>query len=1597
VLFEIGSSKTITVDDDGEADFQKIQYAIDNATSGDTIRVWAGTYYENVVVNKTVSLVGNASANTTMDGGGNGDVVRITADWVNMSNFRVIRSKDERGGITISSDHNHIYDNNCSLNGLGIKLSAAHSNKISNNICNKNSHGIELTNSDNNNISLNTCNGNDNAGLSFYSNNDNNIVYKNICVGGFWGIHLHNCDYTNINRNQFKENNYGSWIAGSSSWNDFQNNTWDDNKDTGLYVMDGSNNNNIINDTFIGHDIYALRLNGRYNFVENNEIMHNYYGITIGNRNNEVKNSTILSNSGYGIAIYTNNNVIENNTIRDNKKGIYVDNKAENNNVHGNQISGSRLYGIDASKNSGRIVNATDNDWGHPSGPYHSTKNQYGEGDNVTDNVDFDPWIGYRVIPVHNIDQDTHYESIQEAIDDASSRETIRVYNGTFHENIVIDLPISIIGNGSSNSKICGIEESQEFDFTYAVTITADDITLEGFTIEGRGDMYIGLVLSGNDSTFRDLYVTKNTFGIIIGGSDNRIEDCQFSEIDYSGVHGISPIDMITAAVNLVVEDTIFTRNGIDITGNEMKFIDSHTYQNCMVDDESLLYYSNMENFDIINDCGQIFLANCENVKIENQIMTGRYKGITIMFSEAINITNCNVSGGLAGIVANNSQKVNIFDNEFTSNGFFGGIYLNESSAVEIMNNSFINNHNGILIHDSQDNIITRNTIKYSEYAGILTEYSSSYSLIEGNVISHGDIGILLRNDGGHHRVCNNSINIHSYDGIRIDTSHWNDFVNNTISNCDGIDIDNSNHISFENCSSHSNSYAFSVSDSKDIQIYHSYIYLNSRGISIDGSSDIEIHRCDITENDNYGLSTSQSAINASLNYWNHYNGPYHASENPDTNGDEIKGSNIKFRPWLRSPTDNEIPIAIIEEISPNPALEGEYISFEGSGIDEYRISRYAWRSTLDNEFFNSTDDYFICNWLTNGTHTIFLKVLDKYGIWSGEASQELIIHDVPIANIISISPQVSPLNGSIHFSGSATGEATGPENEVLYTWRSVKQGLLYNGINPEFSLCNLSLGNHHIFLKVRNGIGIWSEEIQYPDAIIITEHPQAFIDVISPNFILDAALNYSIELEGHGEDDGFITRYAWRSSLMGEFYNGTDSKIVMTNFTVGIHELMLSVEDNNGLWSNWTVFKFIIVNQRPTAYIDSIHPPTSYFGNPVTFIGSGTDDDIITGYSWRSDIDGLLSEEQTFSLSNLSNGTHTIFLEIMDANSAWSDEVYTELVINGIPIAMIESVSKNPAMGGESITFVGNGTDDNDIVVFVWWSNIDGEIYNGTEPSFSISYLSFGTHTIHLRVLDDQGSWSEKVTTTLTIEQKQKDITRPTITITAPDSGSTVKENVTFSGTASDNINVLKVEYRFAGAHEWSQTKTTTDWSFSLDTTQLEDGEYSIELRSFDGIQYSEIDALTFTIDNIEDEDSGDSDEFFLMRQIGPLPLIGYLGILIGVTIIGTAAVKKKSKKKDGKEIQSPTAPPALPPMSTTPPPSPSTTPPQAPQQFAQHQSSQYPPPLQAQQQPSVQYLQQSPPSPQVPQMQNWNCPQCRNICNSQHLFCMKCGYKRQ
>ena len=166
--------------------------------------------------------------------------------------------------------------------------------------------------------------------------------------------------------------------------------------------------------------------------------------------------------------------------------------------------------------------------------------------------------------------------------------------------------------------------------------------------------------------------------------------------------------------------------------------------------------------------------------------------------------------------------------------------------------------------------------------------------------------------------------------------------------------------------------------------------------------------------------------------------------------------------------------------------------------------------------------------------------------------------------------------------------------------------------------------------------------------------------------------------------------------------------------------------------------------NTAPTAYIDSITPNPANPGQPVSFSGYGTDDGTIVDYSWGSNIDGFLSDQDSFSTSSLSEGTHTISFKVKDDEDVWSEpatEILTvgsssgEVIIDnddpGTSYSGAEwgySSGANPydgssraeSVAGATYTFQGSVTGYQE--VSLWWtywssrcSSVPVDIYDGT------------------------------------------------------------------------------------------------------------------------------------------------------------------------------------------------------------------------------------------------------------------------------------------
>jgi len=820
-----------------------------------------------------------------------------------------------------------------------------------------------------------------------------------------------------------------------------------------------------------------------------------------------------------------------------------------------------------------------------------------------------------------NDDGGADYEKIQDAINACEDGDTIRVWEGIYYENIVVNKSISLWGSEDKNTTINGshgfngVLILEKNSFVSGFKITA--CKQYGIKIESKGNVISKNILSHNKD--HDIFISNSMQNKIINNTF-------FGNVTHNG--GL----YILNSVNNTIQQNEMINVGISIWGSSIFHWNTQNIDNTnTVNGKPVYYHVNISDTSIPLNAGQVILINCTNIVVDNQNCSDGSNGILVAYSTSILITNntC-ISNKQYGILTYQSNQSKISNNKCLDNGI--GISLYYSANSYAINNTCLRNKNmQIRIRKGNNNTVIQNYCNSSENTGI-DLYHTNNNTISDNILEYCRKGLGIY-DSSNNVIANNVISQCEY-GIWFMYSHENIISSNTIS-------------------------------------------YNTIGIHFKGFTSFNIaNDNNIFNNIAYGLNTAYN-IDAENNWWGDPSGPYNISTNPEGKGDNVT-EDVDFNPWLTDHIGNKRPMAHIDFISPNPALNVDNIHFQGHGSDDGSIIQYTWHSDIEGDIYNGTSAIFILSNLSLGEHIITLRVQNNHGIWSEEVSSNLVVHQKPHANIISISPEF-PLN----------------TNTLIF--------------------------------------------------------------------------------KGNGTDDGFITQYAWRSTLDGELYNGTNS---------------------------------------------------------------------------------------IFPYNGLSNGTHTIYLKVQDNYAAWSDEVNSNLVVNGKPVTEILEISPNPAMVGETITFIGSGIDDGSIERYVWRSSIDKEIYNGTSYSFTLSNLSVGNHTIYLRIQDNYDVWSEEIDTSLPINAPNKN---PTITIISPKDGEVVKGKVTIKGTGSDEDGIIeKVEISIIGG-AWETALGTDSWFFEWNAEEVENSKYTIKVRSYDGQNYSEEVSITVIVDSKDDNDESDPEPFIL------------------------------------------------------------------------------------------------------------------------------------
>ena len=321
-VFFMDTTQSVIVVAPHDGNYKSIQSAIDEAEYGDVVEVRAGTYRENVKLNKKITLIGeNTGGRTPIVDGMGGSAITFCADGATLDGFIIMNSSRE--GINVTSNHNIIRNNIISNNSIGIRINSDHNVAI-NNLCENNSRtGIELVKSIRNSL-INNCLINNNIGMFVIHSSENMFI-----------------------NNTLDNNRNNGFEIFQSTNNLLDNNTIVDNQLIGISLTE-SKENTLRNNVMI-HNRYNFKAEGENyidisNLVDEKPICYliNSHNVVIGppfeagsihciNCTNITVIGQTITNNGDGIYFYNvTNSVIKDNYVGNNLKGIYISKSSDN-------------------------------------------------------------------------------------------------------------------------------------------------------------------------------------------------------------------------------------------------------------------------------------------------------------------------------------------------------------------------------------------------------------------------------------------------------------------------------------------------------------------------------------------------------------------------------------------------------------------------------------------------------------------------------------------------------------------------------------------------------------------------------------------------------------------------------------------------------------------------------------------------------------------------------------------------------------------------------------------------------------------------------------------------------------------------------------------------------------------------------------------------------------------------------------------------------------------------------------------------------------------------------------------------------------------
>jgi len=223
----------------GPGNYTKIQDAIDNTNEGDTVFVFddSSPYFEQLKINKSISLLGEKKETTIIDSNNTGTTITLYSNKIRISGFTIQNSGlRHASGIFAGPFFSNITVDNVIIQNhdYGIRFNYITDLFLHDDVFKTNEHGIYLNYCTHGTITRNIIMNNE-EGIGSFS--ESISISFNLFHDNGEAVFLYDGDfYANVFNNVFENNSGGLELGGSGST--IQKNSFSNNS-IGLYISDG--------------------------------------------------------------------------------------------------------------------------------------------------------------------------------------------------------------------------------------------------------------------------------------------------------------------------------------------------------------------------------------------------------------------------------------------------------------------------------------------------------------------------------------------------------------------------------------------------------------------------------------------------------------------------------------------------------------------------------------------------------------------------------------------------------------------------------------------------------------------------------------------------------------------------------------------------------------------------------------------------------------------------------------------------------------------------------------------------------------------------------------------------------------------------------------------------------------------------------------------------------------------------------------------------------------------------------------------------------------------------------------------------------------